>query len=181
MKKFVWIDCETSGLNPETNQLLEVSIVITDSNLKELDYMTRVIKNDKINIDEFCYNLHSKNGLLKDIEFQGVSLKEAEQDIFWFLTQTLENGTSPMCGSTIQFDRKFLEKYMPSLNKFFHYRNLDVSSVKILWSEFLGNAHFPKGEAHRGLPDVRESIDHFKQIKTKIEDKKKYTYVKSSN
>lgn len=165
MRKYIWLDIETTGLDVQEHEILEVAVVITDENLTIIKEKTVLIDyhNDKA-MNDFCRNMHTRNGLLDDIKIHGTSLRVAEGVIYEFLERTMGDSTSPMCGSTIHFDRKFLEKHMPRLNKFFHYRNLDVSSCKTLYNEFLGNALFAKGEAHRALEDTYESIRHYKHI-----------------
>ncbi len=162
--RLVWIDCEMTGLDLEIDELVEIAIVITDFDLKVLDPgFAVVIKPDQSALDhmnEFVTNMHESSGLLAEIP-HGVTLGEAEFEALEYIQRFVPEGKAPLAGNTIGTDRMFLAKYMPRVDRWLHYRNVDVSSVKELSRRWYPRAYFnapAKDGGHRALADIRESI-----------------------
>ncbi|KKN36142.1 hypothetical protein LCGC14_0776580 [marine sediment metagenome] len=132
----VWIDLEMTGLDPEKERIIEMATLITDSELNlvaEGPVIALHQPDSLLNaMDEWCTRTHGESGLTKRVRESKVSAAEAEQQTLAFLKEHLEPGKSPLCGNSIGQDRRFLVKYMPELEDFFHYRNLDVSTIKEL-------------------------------------------------
>ena len=167
----IWIDLEMTGLEPATDVIIEIATIVTDSDLNVLaEGPTLAIhQSDEImdNMDEWCTNQHGKSGLTQRVKESSVTEAEAEQATIEFLKQYVEAGVSPMCGNSIGQDRRFLDKYMPELEAFFHYRNLDVSSLKELakrWKPEVAAGVVKKG-SHLALDDIRDSIEELKHYR----------------
>ena len=161
----VWLDCEMSGLDPERERLLEIAIVITDAQLQtRVEGPVLVIhQSDELlaGMDAWNRGTHGRSGLTDKVRASTLTEGEAEQQLIAFLSRYVSKGAAPMCGNTIGQDRRFLVKYMPRLESFFHYRNIDVSTLKELarrWKTEVADA-FQKRQAHTALADVHESID----------------------
>lgn len=163
--RVVWIDCEMTGLDLEVDELVEIAVVVTDFELRAVHPGFQiVIKPDAsalANMSEFVTAMHEKSGLLEEIP-HGVSLADAEFQALEYIQQFVPTeGKAPLAGNTIGTDRMFLSKYMPRVDRWLHYRNIDVSSVKELSRRWYPRAyiHAPaKGGGHRALADIRESI-----------------------
>ena len=161
----VWIDCEMTGLNPEVDCLVEIAVVVTNSELEILDAgIDIVIKptpEGLANMGEFVTNMHTESGLINEFE-HGVDLAEAEQIVLEYVKRFVpEARTAPLAGNTIGTDRMFINRYMPQLDSHLHYRNIDVSSVKELSRRWYPRVYFnmPKKDGgHRALADILESI-----------------------
>lgn len=158
----IWIDLETTGLNPNEDKILEVSVAITDDNLQEIKTFTQVAYySETPPMNDFVRNMHSVNGLIEALPF-GEPLQEISDRAIAFLEfYDIKANTVPMCGSTVGFDRAFLKKHLPTLEAFFHYRSVDVSSIKELvrrWYPNLGVPSIQPNKEHRGLPDILDSI-----------------------
>jgi oligoribonuclease len=172
------MDLEMTGLDPEDDRVLEIATIITDSSLKIVaEGPVLYVKQDQAlldGMDEWNTNHHTASGLLDLLKTEGVTEAEAEQETLAFVKQYVEEGQSPLCGNSIGQDRRFLVKYMPTLEAYLHYRNLDVSTIKELcvrWRPDLFRDVKKKG-MHRALDDIRESIeelrfyrDHFFRLK----------------
>ena len=161
----VWIDCEMTGLDPEVDRLLEIAVIVTGPDLlPRIEGPVLVIHQSDEQLDKMdSWNkgTHGKSGLIDKVKASTTTEAEAEAKVIEFMSQYVKKGDSPMCGNTIGQDRRFLVKYMPKLEAFFHYRNLDVSTLKELakrWRPDVYNA-FKKQQAHTALADVHESID----------------------
>lgn len=162
--RLVWIDCEMTGLDLEVDELVEIAIVVTDFDLRPLDPgLQIVIRPDASALDhmnEFVTGMHEKSGLLAEIP-NGVSLAEAEFEALEYIQRFVPEGKAPLAGNTIGTDRMFLAKYMPRIDRWLHYRNVDVSSIKELSRRWFPRAYFQaptKDGGHRALADIRESI-----------------------
>jgi len=160
----IWLDLEMTGLEPKTDVILEMATIVTDSQLNILaEGPVFAIKTaDEIldNMSAWCVEQHGKSGLTARCRASTVTLAEAEQQTIAFLSQYVSKGKSPMCGNSIGQDRRFLAEYAPELEAFFHYRNLDVSTVKELarrWHPEVLNK-VQKSSSHLALDDIRESI-----------------------
>ena len=161
----VWIDCEMTGLDPDIDRLLEVAVIVTGPNLEpRVEGPVLVIHQSDAQLDGMdAWNkgTHGKSGLIDKVKASTLTEEDAQAQLLAFISQYAPKGASPMCGNTIGQDRRFLVKYMPKLEQWFHYRNLDVSTLKELakrWRPDVLNA-FKKQQAHTALADVQESID----------------------
>jgi oligoribonuclease len=164
----IWIDLEMTGLNPETDTIIEIATIVTDAQLKVLaEGPVRAIAASQARLaamDEWCTRTHTESGLVARCLQQGVGLATAESETLEFLAAYVPAGVSPMCGNSICQDRRFLVRYMPRLEAFFHYRNLDVSTVKELakrWAPEIAEG-FKKDSTHLALQDIRDSIDELR-------------------
>ena len=163
-QNLIWIDLEMTGLRPERDRILEIATIITDNDLNILSEGPVIAIHQPeevlVGMDEWNQTHHSQSGLLERVRNSRIREQAAEQLTLTFLQQYVAENSSPICGNSICQDRRFLYQYMPRLERFFHYRNLDVSTLKILverWSPDLKNG-FSKKESHRALDDIRESI-----------------------
>jgi oligoribonuclease len=168
----IWIDCEMSGLDPEKERLLEIAVIITGPDLEpRIEGPVLVIhQSDAVlnAMDAWNKGTHGKSGLIDKVKASTLTEADAEQQIIDFLKPYVSKGASPLCGNTISQDRRFLVKYMPKLESWLHYRNLDVSTLKELarrWRPDVFNA-FKKRQAHTALADVHESIDELIHYRT---------------
>ncbi len=160
----IWIDLEMTGLSPENDRIIEIATIVTDAELNVLAEgpVLVVHQSDALldGMDEWNTTHHNNSGLVARVKASMVNDAAAESQTIAFLEQYVEAGMSPMCGNSICQDRRFLANYMPKLEAFFHYRNLDVSTLKELarrWKpEILPG--FSKENKHLALDDIRESI-----------------------
>lgn len=168
----VWLDCEMSGLDPERERLLEIAIVVTGPDLSpRIEGPVLVIhQSDTLlaGMDAWNKGTHGKSGLIDKVRASTVNEAQAEDALIAFLAQYVPAGASPMCGNTIGQDRRFLTAYMPRLEAFFHYRNLDVSTLKELSLRWRPEVYagFKKQQKHTALADVHESIDELEHYRT---------------
>lgn len=164
-QNLIWIDLEMTGLFPERDRIIEIATVVTDTHLNILaEGPVFAIHQDETRIagmDEWNTRQHNHSGLVKRVRESEVTESQAEKATLEFLQQYLDKGKSPMCGNSICQDRRFLCNYMPELAAFFHYRNLDVSSLKELvmrWRPQLLSG-IVKQSKHLALDDIKESIE----------------------
>lgn len=160
----IWIDLEMTGLKPESDTIIEIATLVTDSTLNLIaEGPVLAIHQDEptlARMDDWNQRQHGGSGLLARVRASTITLAEAERQTLDFLAQHVEAGASPMCGNSICQDRRFMARLMPQLEAFFHYRNLDVSTVKELarrWSPDIAAA-FNKEGTHLALDDIRESV-----------------------
>lgn len=169
--RLVWIDLEMTGLDPEKERIIEIATIVTDSelNLVAEGPVIAVHQPDSLldAMDEWCTNTHGANGLTQRVKESSTSEAEAEQQTLDFLAKYLEPGKSPLCGNSIGQDRRFLVKYMPKLEAFFHYRNLDVSTIKELARRWRPDvlAGVMKQGSHLALDDIRDSINELRHYR----------------
>lgn len=174
-ENLVWIDCEMTGLNPESDCLVEVAVVITNSELEILDPGFDVVIKPRTdswnNMNDFVRNMHTESGLINEVE-NGVELAEAERLLLEYIKKFVPNAKeAPLAGNTIGTDRMFLNKYMPALDQHLHYRNIDVSSIKELTRRWFPRVYFqlPKKDGgHRALADILESIQELRYYRETV-------------
>jgi oligoribonuclease len=164
-QNLIWLDCEMTGLDPDTERLLEIAVIVTGPNLEpRIEGPVLVIhQSDALldKMDSWNKGTHGKSGLIDKVKASTISEADAEAEILAFLKKYVPKATSPLCGNTISQDRRFLVKYMPKLDAFFHYRNIDVSTFKELAKRWKPDVYkaFKKQQKHTALADVHESID----------------------
>lgn len=167
----IWIDLEMTGLDPETDVIIEIATVVTDKNLNTLAEgpVFAIHQSDEVleNMNPWCINQHQKSGLTDRVKQSNTSIADAEAQTIDFLRNWVPEHKSPMCGNSICQDRRFLAKGMKDLQSYFHYRNLDVSTLKELasrWKPDILNSFEKKG-SHLALDDIYESIDELKHYR----------------
>lgn len=170
-KNLIWIDLEMTGLEPKKNSIIEIATVVTDSQLKVVAegpvLAIQTEKSELDSMDQWCKTHHGKSGLTQRVLESTVTMQEAERQTLAFLKQYIASGKSPMCGNSICQDRRFMVEQMPELERFFHYRNLDVSTLKELsrrWAPKVYQSHQKKG-AHLALEDILESIEELQHYR----------------
>jgi oligoribonuclease len=167
----VWIDLEMTGLNPDSDHIIEIATVVTDAELNVVAEgpVLAVHQPEQVlaGMDDWNRRTHGESGLVERVRRSATTAGEAEEQTLAFLRQHADPGSSPMCGNSICQDRRFLAREMPTLEKFFHYRNLDVSTLKELarrWAPgVLAGVH--KTSRHLALDDIRESIDELRHYR----------------
>jgi oligoribonuclease len=163
-ENLIWIDLEMTGLNPDSNRIIEIATVVTDKELTVLAEgpVCAIHQSDEVlaGMDEWNTRQHSMSGLTERVRASIVDEAHAEQETLTFLRKHVEPGASPICGNSICQDRRFLIRYMPELAAFFHYRNLDVSTLKILTKLWMPSiaGRFEKNSVHLALADIHDSI-----------------------
>ncbi|KTC66494.1 oligoribonuclease [Legionella adelaidensis] len=167
-QNLIWIDLEMTGLNPDTDRIIEIATIITDAHLNILEegpvyavYQEEALLNK---MDEWNTKQHNQSGLVKRVLESQITEAKAQKDTIDFLAKYVDKGKSPMCGNSVCQDRRFLYKYMPELAQYFHYRNLDVSTLKELalrWEPKLLSG-FTKQSKHLALEDIKDSIEELK-------------------
>ncbi len=161
----VWVDCEMTGLDVTVDEICEIAVVVTDQELNEVDPGLQIVvkpsRKALKNMGEFVTNMHTESGLIEEIP-NGVSISTAETQVLEYIKQWIpEERSAPLAGNSIGTDRMFLNRQMPSLDSFLHYRNIDVSSIKELTRRWYPRVYFqmPKKTGnHRALADIKESI-----------------------
>jgi oligoribonuclease len=164
----IWVDLEMTGLKPDQDVVIEIATIVTDSELNTLAEgpVIAVHQSDVIldGMDEWNTTHHNRSGLVDRVKASQYDAKRTEQETIAFLEQWVPRGSSPMCGNTICQDRRFMARLLPQLEAYFHYRNLDVSTLKILmqrWRPELESG-FIKTGTHQALDDIRESINELR-------------------
>ena len=167
-QNLIWVDLEMTGLDPDKERIIEIATIITDSNLTIVAEGPNLVINQPKelieNMDSWNTNQHGNSGLTKSVHESSISEQAAEIETLEFISKYVGNKVSPMCGNTVSHDRRFLAKYMPDLESYFHYRNLDVSVFKELakrWKPELIEG-FTKKSKHEALADILESIEELK-------------------
>jgi oligoribonuclease len=167
-RHLIWIDMEMSGLNPDTDRVLEVAIVVTDSQLHTVAQAPVLVvhQDDDVlaRMDDWNKSTHAKSGLIDRVKASKLTEAQVEERMLAFVTEHVPPRTSPMCGNSVHQDRRFLVRYMPKLEEYFLYRNLDVSTLKELvrrWRPDLVSGLTKLGK-HEALADVQESIEELR-------------------
>jgi oligoribonuclease len=174
--RLVWIDLEMTGLDVERHRIVELAVLVTDAHLEVLaDGLDLVVHQSPevlAEMDEFVRKMHTKSGLLPEIERSSLGLDAAGAQAMEYIAQFVpEAGTAPMCGNSIGVDRRFLDRYLPSLDRYLHYRSIDVSSIKELcrrWYPDVYKKRPSKAETHRALDDIRESVAELRYYRDTI-------------
>jgi oligoribonuclease len=172
--RLVWVDLEMTGLEPETCTIVEIATIVTDQDLAILaegpNLVIRPPDEDLARMSPFVRDLHAKSGLLDRILASTVTLADAQRETLAFFSRHVDKGSSPLCGNSVWKDRAFLERYMPEVVTFLHYRMIDVSTVKELVRRWYPSPfHAPKKkEAHRALDDIRESIEELRWYRARV-------------
>jgi oligoribonuclease len=173
-QNLVWIDCEMTGLDPDRDRIIEIAVIVTGPNLEpRVEGPVYVVHQSDAQLalmDSWNRGTHGKSGLTDKVKASTTTEAEAEQGVLDFIAQYVPRQASPMCGNSISQDRRFLVKYMPRLEAYFHYRNIDVSTLKELskrWAPDVHNA-FKKQQLHTALADVHESIDELAYYREKF-------------
>ena len=161
----IWIDLEMTGLYPATDRIIEIAVIVTDPQLNvRIEGPTLAVHQSNAALDAMdAWNkgTHGRSGLIDRVKASTLDEAQAEAQIIAFLKEHVPAGKSPMCGNSVCQDRRFLANYMPALETFFHYRNLDVSTLKELakrWKPGIMDG-FKKAQAHTAITDIRESIE----------------------
>jgi oligoribonuclease len=164
-QNLIWIDLEMTGLSPSTDRIIELGVVVTDAQLRVRveGPVLAIHQSDAVldGMDAWNKGTHGKSGLIDRVRASGIDEAAAQAQVLDWLATVVPKGKSPMCGNSICQDRRFLAQYMPQLERFFHYRNLDVSTLKELarrWRPQILDG-FKKAQAHTALADIHESID----------------------
>ncbi len=172
----IWIDLEMTGLCTRSDSIIEIATVVTDRNLDEVAegpvLAIRQSQHTMDAMDDWNTRQHSNSGLTERVLNSDVSTRDAELETLDFLSQWVDEGASPMCGNSICQDRRFLAREMPDLERFFHYRNLDVSTVKLLakyWAPEVASG-FNKDSSHLALADIRDSIEELRWYRAEFFD-----------
>lgn len=175
----VWLDMEMTGLNPDTDRIIEIAMVVTNSQLEVVAEapVIAVHQSDEVlnAMDEWNTRTHGRSGLIGRVRESTINEEQAEAQMLAFLQQHVPQGVSPMCGNTICQDRRFMARYMPRLEAWFHYRNLDVSTLKELAKRWRPDVvkGLKKHGRHEALADIIESIEelrHYRATFLRLED-----------
>lgn len=164
----IWIDLEMTGLNPNKDKIIEIATIVTDSdlNIVEEGPVFAIHQSDEIlaGMDEWNTSHHTSSGLVKRVQESTVTEEQAQNETIAFLSEHVKEGRSPMCGNSVWQDRRFLANYMLKLERFFHYRMIDVSTVKELALRWVPQVYdgVKKESQHLALDDIRDSIDELR-------------------
>ena len=168
----VWLDCEMTGLEPDVDRIIEIALIVTGPNLESrTEGPVFVIHQSDAQLDlmdSWNKGTHGKSGLTEKVRQSTTSEEYAQEQLIAFMAQYVPKGATPMCGNSIGQDRRFLVKYMPKLEAYFHYRNLDVSTLKELSKRWKPSVYssFKKQQKHTALADIHESIDEMLHYRT---------------
>ncbi len=164
-----WLDLEMTGLDTANHTIVEIALLITDSNLDVIDdgidLVVHADPEELAKMDDFVRTMHTKSGLLPQIEHSTLSLADAGAQVLDYLRARVGERSAPLCGNSIGVDRRFLDRYLPEVDQYLHYRSVDVSSFKEVcrrWNPSISKGAPAKKSTHRALDDIRESIDEMR-------------------
>lgn len=171
--RFIWVDLETTGLDPRKEFILEIGFIITDIHFEEIDSKDFLIwetpQYDEHEIDDFVHKMHTKSELLKETQAHGRPVAEVQTELVsWLRSHGVDSKAEPLCGSSVSFDRSFLQVHMLEVASYFHYRNIDISTVKELCKRLNPELYSKlekytsKRELHRVVPDLEDTISEAK-------------------
>jgi oligoribonuclease len=170
--RFVWIDLEMTGLNPDVDQILEIAVVVTGPDLRPLGEMSRVVHHPEAVIDHMSKvvrDMHTKNHLLEEVLESKTYLRQAERAAMALVVEHCLPGQAFLCGNSVHHDWRFLVRYMPSLEQYLHYRQVDVSTLKVLVQAWAPGIEYPKERSnHRALADIHASIAELRYYCEKV-------------
>ena len=164
--RFVWIDLEMTGLNPDVDHILEIAVVVTGPDLVPLGQVSRVIRQPEETLErmsKFVQRMHTRNGLVHEVLNSTVTLRQAERIAMALVVEHCLPGQAFLCGNGVHYDARFLTRHMPRLEQYLHYRQVDVSTIKVLvqaWSPHLIYEKVPSN--HRAMPDIMGSIEELR-------------------
>jgi oligoribonuclease len=168
-ENLVWIDLEMTGLDVEQHVIVEIACIVTNSELETLDSGVDIVIHPEAGaldrMDDFVRNMHTKSGLLPEMESSTIDLATAGKAALDYVRSHVPERTTPVCGNSIGVDRRFLDHYLPELDQYLHYRSVDVSSIKELcrrWYPAIYKQRPSKNETHRALDDILESIEELR-------------------
>ena len=175
-ERLVWVDCEMTGLDPDTEALIEIAVLVTEPDLTPVDEgIDIVIACEGPALDDmgaFVADMHARSGLTEEVRASRISLAEAEDTVLEYIKQYVpEARTAPLCGNSIATDRTFIARYMPRLDAHLHYRMIDVSSIKELSRRWYPRVYYnqpAKGLAHRALADIKESVNELEYYRRTV-------------
>jgi len=171
-----WMDLEMTGLDPDRHVIVEIATLLTDDNLELIaegpEFVIHQPPDAMAQMDDFVLKMHTKSGLLPQIEASTITLEQATADTLAFLKEHIdEERTVPLCGNSIGTDRRFLAKHMSEIEEFLHYRSIDVSTIKELarrWYPDVLKSAPKKGLSHRALDDIRESVAELQHYRSQV-------------
>jgi oligoribonuclease len=173
--RLVWIDLEMTGLEVEKHAIVEIACIVTDASLAALDEGIDIVVHQPADVlarmDDFVRHMHTKSGLLKEIESATTDVATAQAEVLAYVQQHVAARTAPLCGNSIGVDRRFLDQYMRELDDYVHYRSIDVSSLKELcrrWYPEIYRKRPSKVESHRALGDILESIEELRYYRESL-------------
>lgn len=173
-QNLVWLDCEMTGLDPQKERIIEIAVIVTGPQLvPRIEGPVLVVHQSEAllaSMDAWNKGTHGRSGLIDKVRASQLSEADAESQVLAFLKTYVPKGKVPLCGNTIGQDRRFLALYMPKLEAFLHYRNVDVSTLKELAKRWQPDAHssFKKAQKHTALADVHESIDELQHYRAHL-------------
>ena len=172
-QNLIWVDLEMTGLDPETHKIIEIASIVTDSELNILAegpvLAVHQPEEELAKMDDWCTNTHTASGLVDRVRNSDVSEQDAVAHTIEFLEKWVPKGVSPICGNSIGQDRRFLYRHMPELESFFHYRNLDVSTIKEITRRWAPKMEeYKKQGNHLALDDIRDSINELKFFRERV-------------
>ncbi|MDH5560521.1 MAG: oligoribonuclease [Deltaproteobacteria bacterium] len=167
MQYLIWADLEMTGLDPVKDKILEIATIVTDKNLEIIEIGPELVihHEDQVldNMNDWCVKQHGKSGLTHKARNSDVTVEQAQEQTLSFIKNFVKEQTAPLCGNSIHQDRRFLEQYMPDINNYLHYRNIDVTAIKILFEMWYPQLDpFKKKENHTAMDDIIESIEELK-------------------
>ncbi len=167
--RLAWIDLEMTGLDTNRHTIVEIAVLITDANLEliddGIDLVVHASPEELARMDDFVVGMHTRSGLLPQIQAATLSLAEAGEQVLEYLQARVAEHSAPLCGNSIGVDRRFLDRYLPTVDQYLHYRSIDVSSLKELarrWHPEVLKGQPAKKSTHRALDDIRESIEELR-------------------